>query len=126
MASEHPPSLTTDLEIFTFSVSVSISVSACSFIRFRNFLIYVSDYDKSDPKSFKGRDLNVMTGSQLYEAFSLNAYTRVRMYAFAVESAPKHMSSVSPDLNTFHSRHFAPYPTAPQTRNLSVTQWHCT
>eukprot|EP00618_Florenciella_parvula_P007256 CAMPEP_0119480040 /NCGR_PEP_ID=MMETSP1344-20130328/9032_1 /TAXON_ID=236787 /ORGANISM="Florenciella parvula, Strain CCMP2471" /LENGTH=504 /DNA_ID=CAMNT_0007514319 /DNA_START=27 /DNA_END=1541 /DNA_ORIENTATION=+ len=44
--------------------------------RFRTFLIYVADYDKDDPTTFKGRDLNAMTAQELYGAFGLDTYTQ--------------------------------------------------
>ena len=44
--------------------------------RFRTFLMYVADYDKDDPTTFKGRDLNAMTAQELYGAFGLDTYTQ--------------------------------------------------
>lgn len=39
--------------------------------RFRKFLIYVEAYDESNPETFEGRNLMVMTMQQLYEDFGL-------------------------------------------------------
>lgn len=39
--------------------------------RFRKFLVYVDQYDISEPKTHEGRDLTVMTMRQLYENFGL-------------------------------------------------------
>jgi len=44
--------------------------------RFRNFLLYMADYEESDPSTHKGRDLKTMTAAQLYAAFSLDKYTQ--------------------------------------------------
>lgn len=44
--------------------------------RFKNFLQFVSDYEVADPSTHKGHDLNKMTATQLYAAFSLDANTQ--------------------------------------------------
>mmetsp|Transcript_42788 Transcript_42788/g.114903 ORF Transcript_42788/g.114903 Transcript_42788/m.114903 type:complete len:466 (+) Transcript_42788:295-1692(+) len=44
--------------------------------RFRNFLLYMADYDESEPATHKGRDLKTMTAAQLYAAFGLDKYTQ--------------------------------------------------
>jgi Rab GDP dissociation inhibitor len=44
--------------------------------RFRNFLIFVQEFDEGDPKTHKGVDCNGMTASQLYEKFGLDANTQ--------------------------------------------------
>ena len=43
--------------------------------RFRNFLIYVQDFNKDDPKTWKEVDPNRWTGAQLYEKFGLDKDT---------------------------------------------------
>jgi len=44
--------------------------------RFRNFLIYMSDYDPTNPKTHKGYDLKTMTAAELYGAYGLDTYTQ--------------------------------------------------
>jgi len=44
--------------------------------RFRNFLIYVNDYDANNASTHKGRNLNTMTAAQLFGDFGLDAYTQ--------------------------------------------------
>jgi len=44
--------------------------------RFRNFLIYMNDYDPKDPKTHKGYDLQRMTAQELYAAYGLDQYTQ--------------------------------------------------
>ena len=44
--------------------------------RFRSFLLYVADFDKDDPSTFKGRDLQTMTAQELFTAFGIDAYTQ--------------------------------------------------
>ncbi|KAG0422461.1 hypothetical protein HPB47_001726 [Ixodes persulcatus] len=43
--------------------------------RFRNFLVFVQDYNVDDPKTWKDVDSNVTTGAQLYEKFGLDKDT---------------------------------------------------
>eukprot|EP00547_Thalassionema_nitzschioides_P000040 CAMPEP_0194208844 /NCGR_PEP_ID=MMETSP0156-20130528/7169_1 /TAXON_ID=33649 /ORGANISM="Thalassionema nitzschioides, Strain L26-B" /LENGTH=463 /DNA_ID=CAMNT_0038935891 /DNA_START=103 /DNA_END=1494 /DNA_ORIENTATION=+ len=43
--------------------------------RFRNFLIYINDYDANDPATHKDRDLNTMTMRELYTEFGLQPDT---------------------------------------------------
>lgn len=45
--------------------------------KFRNFLMYVSAYDKNDPKTHARRDLNTMTMRELYNEYSLDADTQL-------------------------------------------------
>jgi Rab GDP dissociation inhibitor len=44
--------------------------------RFRNFLIYMNDYNPEDPSTHKGYDLNKMTAADLYYEYGLDAYTQ--------------------------------------------------
>lgn len=44
--------------------------------RFRNFLIYMNDYDAKDPKTHNKYDLVKMTAKQLYDAYGLDTYTQ--------------------------------------------------
>lgn len=44
--------------------------------RFRNFLIFVQEFDESEPKTHKGVDCNGMTAAQLYEKFGLDQNTQ--------------------------------------------------
>lgn len=44
--------------------------------RFRTFLMYISEYDKNEPKTHGGRDLNAMTMRQLYAEYSLDDDTQ--------------------------------------------------
>ncbi|CAN7937210.1 unnamed protein product [Ixodes hexagonus] len=43
--------------------------------RFRNFLVFVQEYNVDDPKTWKDVDSNVTTGAQLYEKFGLDRET---------------------------------------------------
>ncbi|XP_054715900.1 rab GDP dissociation inhibitor beta-like [Uloborus diversus] len=43
--------------------------------RFRNFLVYVQEFNPEDPKTFKDVDVNVTTTAQLYEKFGLDKDT---------------------------------------------------
>jgi Rab GDP dissociation inhibitor len=43
--------------------------------RFRNFLVYVQEYQEKDPKTWKDIDVNVTTTAQLYEKFGLDKDT---------------------------------------------------
>lgn len=43
--------------------------------RFRNFLVYVQEYNQEDPKTWKDIDVNVTTTAQLYEKFGLDKDT---------------------------------------------------
>lgn len=42
---------------------------------FRNFLLYMYDYDPAVPSTWKGRDLKVMSAQELYSAFNLTPGT---------------------------------------------------
>jgi Rab GDP dissociation inhibitor len=45
--------------------------------KFRNFLIFLQDYDKTKPSTFhKGKSLDKITTRQLYEDFGLDANTQ--------------------------------------------------
>ena len=44
--------------------------------RFRNFLIYMNEYEADNPKTHKGYDLQKMTATELYTAYSLDSYTQ--------------------------------------------------
>jgi Rab GDP dissociation inhibitor len=44
--------------------------------RFRNFLMYLADYDKDKPASHKGYDLRTMTMEKLYDEYGLETGTR--------------------------------------------------
>jgi len=44
--------------------------------RFRNFLIYMNEYDPKDPKTHKGYNLQSMTAAELYNAYGLDTYTQ--------------------------------------------------
>mmetsp|Transcript_44342 Transcript_44342/g.100233 ORF Transcript_44342/g.100233 Transcript_44342/m.100233 type:complete len:329 (+) Transcript_44342:120-1106(+) len=44
--------------------------------RFRNFLIYMNDYEASDPSTHKGYNLKTMTSRELYTAYGLDPYTQ--------------------------------------------------
>lgn len=43
--------------------------------RFRNFLLYINDYDESKPETHKDKDLSTMTMRELYTSFGLLADT---------------------------------------------------
>jgi len=43
--------------------------------RFRNFLVYVQDYEEKDPATHKNRDLSTMTGADLFKDFGLSDET---------------------------------------------------
>lgn len=43
--------------------------------RFRSFLLFVQDFNKDDPKTWKEVDPNRTTGAQLYEKFGLERDT---------------------------------------------------
>ena len=43
--------------------------------RFRNFLIYINQYNPADPTTFKDKDLTRMTMRELYVAFGLQPAT---------------------------------------------------
>lgn len=44
--------------------------------RFKNFLVYVQEYDLNDPRTWKDFDARVMNMQQLYEKFGLDANTQ--------------------------------------------------
>ena len=44
--------------------------------RFRNFLIYMNEYEADKPATHKGYNLNTMTAQELYTAYGLDAYTQ--------------------------------------------------
>jgi len=43
--------------------------------RFKNFLVYLQNYDENNPSTHKGRNLKTMTMAQLYKDFSLDPAT---------------------------------------------------
>ena len=61
--------------------------------RFRNFLLYMADYDKNDPSTFKGRDLLTMTAQELYNVFGLDQYTQEFIgHAMALYTSDEYLS----------------------------------
>lgn len=44
--------------------------------RFKNFLVFVQEYDPADPKTWKDFDSRTQTTQQLYEKFGLDANTQ--------------------------------------------------
>ena len=57
--------------------------------------MYVADYDKDDPATFKGRDLNTMTAQELYAAFGLDSYTQEFIgHAMALYMNDEYLSQV--------------------------------
>ncbi len=43
--------------------------------RYKNFLVFVQEYDPDDPKTFKGFDARAQTMQELYTKFGLDANT---------------------------------------------------
>jgi Rab GDP dissociation inhibitor len=67
--------------------------------RFRNFLIYINDYDATKPETHKDRDLNTMTMRELYKAFGLLDDTHQFIsHAMCLELDEEHMDA--PAANT--------------------------
>jgi len=60
--------------------------------RFRNFLIYINQYDPANPTTFKDKDLTRMTMRELYTAFGLVAATHEFIsHAMCLELSEDHM-----------------------------------
>uniref|UniRef100_A0A7S1B9R1 Rab GDP dissociation inhibitor n=1 Tax=Corethron hystrix TaxID=216773 RepID=A0A7S1B9R1_9STRA len=60
--------------------------------RFRNFLIYVDDYDEVKPETFKGLNLQVMTMRELYKHFGLVEDTHEFIsHAMCLKTDEKHL-----------------------------------
>jgi Rab GDP dissociation inhibitor len=73
--------------------------------RFRNFLIYINEYDVDKPETYKDRDLNKLTMRELYTAFGLLPDTHQFIsHAMCLELHEDHM-----DL-----------PAAPTVKNLKI------
>lgn len=67
--------------------------------RFRNFLIFVDDYDINKPETHKGHDLTTMTMRELYTAFGLVPDTHQFIsHAMCLQLDERHMDL--PALNT--------------------------
>jgi len=60
--------------------------------RFRNFLIFINDYEAEKPETHKGHDLSTMTMRELYTHFGLLAETHQFIsHAMCLELDEKHM-----------------------------------
>ena len=62
--------------------------------RFRSFLIYINEYNPSDPTTFKNKDLTSMTMRQLYVSFGLcDATHEFISHAMCLELNNDHLDS---------------------------------
>ena len=67
--------------------------------RFRNFLVYVQDYDEKDPATHKNRDLKRMTASELIKDFGLQDETVDFVgHAIALYSTDEYLSQPALEL----------------------------
>jgi len=80
ITSAHKPLTLFTTVLFTATPSEALNSSLMGFFekrKFRNFLIFLSNYDKTKPATFhKGKSLDQITTRQLYEDFGLDANTQ--------------------------------------------------